>query len=225
MNEKYIDDKLDKNTILRFNQTLEICLKVSVGNDRYNLTKYNKIQITDTTIIKSPNNGGYLLQNWNMKCNDRNGNGKISNFVETTKTHSPSSRSGATSVPPIGDSFTNIETSSNNHGNNVFVSFERTDIIQSTNITFYYNRFSILTDCNFKNKGRFRIQFLLDDNTWSIRYTIAKNTHNSDNSTDWTLLNLIFTIESNGKNLILDEIGTAPSDMFFSNITITHGVY
>ena len=39
-NKKYIDDELDKNTILRFNQTLENYLKVSVGNDTYNLTKY-----------------------------------------------------------------------------------------------------------------------------------------------------------------------------------------
>ena len=43
-NKKYIDDELNKNTIVRFNQTLENYLKVSVGNDTYNLTKYNKIQ-------------------------------------------------------------------------------------------------------------------------------------------------------------------------------------
>ena len=42
--KKYIDDQLDKNTIVRFNQTLENYLKVSVGSDTYNLTKYNKIQ-------------------------------------------------------------------------------------------------------------------------------------------------------------------------------------
>ena len=56
--EKYIDDELDKNTILRFNRTLENCLKVSVGNDIYNLTIYDKIQITDTIIRKTPSNGG-----------------------------------------------------------------------------------------------------------------------------------------------------------------------
>ena len=32
-NKKYIDVELDKNTIVRFNQTLENYLKVSVGND------------------------------------------------------------------------------------------------------------------------------------------------------------------------------------------------
>ena len=38
-NKKFIDDELDKTTILRFNQTLENYLKVSVGKDTYNLTK------------------------------------------------------------------------------------------------------------------------------------------------------------------------------------------
>ena len=80
-NKKYVDNELDKNTIVRFYQTLENYLKVSVGNDIYKLTKYNKIQLTDTTIIKYPNNGGYLLQNWNIRCNDKNINGKIQNFL------------------------------------------------------------------------------------------------------------------------------------------------
>ena len=93
-NKNYVDDEIDKNTVLRFNQALENYLKVSVGNDTYNLTKYNKIQLTDTTIIISPNTGGYLLQNWNIKCSDNNGNGKIQNFIRSTKPNSPSPDSG-----------------------------------------------------------------------------------------------------------------------------------
>ena len=96
-NRKYVDESLGGNNILRFNQTLENYLKVSVGNDVYNLTKYDKIQITDTTIIKALNNGGYSLQNWVIKCNDKNGNGKISNLNKSTKTNSPTGDSGATS--------------------------------------------------------------------------------------------------------------------------------
>ena len=42
-NKIYIDDELDKNTIVRFNQTSQNYLKVSVGNNTYNLTKYKKI--------------------------------------------------------------------------------------------------------------------------------------------------------------------------------------
>ena len=61
-NKKCVHDELYKNTILRFNQTLRSYLKVSVGKDTYNLTKYSKIQLRDTTIIKFPNTGGYLLQ-------------------------------------------------------------------------------------------------------------------------------------------------------------------
>ena len=71
-----------------------------------------------------------------MKCNDKNNNGKIQNFIESTKTSSPTGYS-RTELPPLQKSFTYIETSSNNHGKNVFVSFERTDVIQLSNITFY----------------------------------------------------------------------------------------
>ena len=224
-NKKYIDDSIVEGTLLRFNKTLQNYLKVSVGNDVYNLTKYDKIQLTDTTVMKAGNTGGYLLQNWNIKCNDKNGNGKISNFIKSTKTNSPSSYSGATSVPPIGNSFMYSETSSNKHGPNVFVSWERTDIIQIRNITFYYNRFSILTNDNLKNMGRFRIMLLIHDNTWSTQYTVDKNTQYSNSESEWKFLNLDFAIENYGIKLILDQIDTAHSDMCFSNITKTHSVY
>ena len=72
--------------------------------------------------------------------------------------------------------------------------------------------------------GRFRIQLLLEYNTWSTHYTMAKNTQYSDNSTDWTLQNLDFTVENYGIKLILDQIDTAHSDMCFSNVTLTHSV-
>ena len=73
--------------------------------------------------------------------------------------------------------------------------------------------------------GRFRIQLLLEDNTWSTKYTIAKNTQDSDNSTDWTLLNLDFTVEIYGNKLIYDQIEKPHADMCFSNITIRHSVF
>ena len=69
-----------------------------------------------------------------------------------------------------------IETSSNNHGNaKCFGSWERTDIIQITNIAFYHNRFSNLTIDLLKSMGRFRIQLILEDDSWGTQYTIAKN--------------------------------------------------
>ena len=73
--------------------------------------------------------------------------------------------------------------------------------------------------------GLFIIQLLLQDNTWSTQYTIAKNTQYSDNSTDWTLLNLNFTVENFGSKLFYDQIDTAHADISFSNITKTHSVY
>ena len=161
-----------------------------------------KIQITDTTEIKYPNIGSDLLQKWNIKCNNKNNQSRRPDFIISTKTNSPTGHSGATSLPPIGNSFMYIETSSNNDGNNVFVTFERTDIIQISNITFCYNRFSKLTNNSLKSMGRFRIQLLSEDKTWSTRYNIAKNDRYSDTSNDWTLVSLNFTEENYGVKLI-----------------------
>ena len=86
-NRKHIDDELDKNTVVRFNRTLENYLKVSVGNDIYNFTKYIKIQLTDITSIRSGNGGGYLLPSWRLFCNDKSNNGKKkTNLIKSTKT-------------------------------------------------------------------------------------------------------------------------------------------
>ena len=188
--------------------------------------KKNKIQITDTTILKNPNQGGYFLPSWRIFCNDRNNAGKIQNFIRSTKTNSPTGNSGATNLPPIGDSFMYIETSSNNSGSDiVFCSFERIDNIQNTKITFYYNRYSILTNDSIKSMGRFRIQFLLEDISWSTQYTIPKNAQYSDTSTDWPLINLNFTTENYFIKINYDQIDTPHAEMCFSNINITHSVY
>ena len=175
--------------------------------------------------MRYPNIGSDLLQKWNIQCNNKNNQSRITDFIKSTKTNSPTGDSGATSLPPIGNSFMYIETSSNNHGDDVFVSWERTDIIQISNITFYYNRFSILNNDSEKSMGRFRIELLLEDNTWSTRYNIPKNDRYSDSSAQWTLVNLNFTVENYGVRLVYDKINTPHADMCFSNITITHSVY
>ena len=173
-----------------------------------------------------PNIGSDFLQKWNIKCNIKNNQFRITDFIKSTKSDAPTGYSGATSLPLIGKSFMYIETSSNNHGyERVFVSWERTDIIQISNITFFYNRFSILTNNSKKSMGRFRIQLLLEDNTWSIRYKIPKNDRYNNSSTQWTLVNLNFTEENYGIKLISDQIDTPHADMCFSDITITHSVY
>ena len=174
-----------------------------------------KKQIQYTTKIKHPNTGVYLLQNWVVYCNDKYKYGKIQNLIKSTKTNSPTGFSGAESLPPIGNSFKYNETSSKIHGKNVFVSFERTDFIQSSNIPFYYNRFSILTNDSSNSMGCFRIQLLSEDNTWSTRYNIPKIDRFSDTSTDWMKLSLKFNEKNYGIDLVYDEIDTAHADMCF----------
>ena len=117
-----------------------------------------------------------------------------------------------------------IETSSNNHDDNVFASFKRRVIIQIKNITFYYDRFSFLTNVSSKSKGCFRIRLLLEDNTWSKRYNIPKNDLYNDTSTGWTKLSLNITEEIYDNKTIYDEIDKTHADMRFSNIVITQSV-
>ena len=84
-----------------------------------------------------------------------------------------------------------FETSANIHGSdNNFVSFQRTDIIQNSKLPFYFNKFSLLTNISLKSMGRFRIQLILEDNTWSTLFNILKNDQYSKFSTDWTPVNL-----------------------------------
>ena len=166
-----------------------------------------------------------IYYNNGKKCNDKNNNGKIQKFIRSTKANSPTSDSGATNLPLTGGSFVSIETSSNNLGNNDFVSWEWTDVVQITNMTFYYNRCSILTNDRLKSMGSFSYQLLLEDNTWSTRYNIPKNDQYSDTSKDWAPVILTFTVQNYGIKLIYDEIDTLHADMCFSIITITHFVY
>ena len=122
----------------------------------HNLNKFNKIQITDKAKFIFPNLGGVLLQKWNINCNNKNDDSKNGNFIKSTITNSPTGYSGATDLSLVGSAFMYTETSSNNHGHEkVFVSFKRTDIIQTSNITFYYHRFSILTNDSKKSMGKF----------------------------------------------------------------------
>ena len=223
-NKKYIDEEIDKNTIVRFNQTLTNYLKISVGNDIYHLTKYNKYYLTDITSMISPNSGSYLLQRWLIESKDKNNNGKISNFIKSTRTGSPTRDSGANALPPTGRAFMYIETSGNNNGDYTYVRLIRTDIIQISNNSFYYNRFSS-SDERLRAMGRFRIDLLLDNNIWTNKYTIEKNTQYSDTSTEWKLLSLDFTEENYGIRLIYDRINSAHADMSFSDIIIIHSVY
>ena len=73
VNKKYIDDSIREGILLRFNQALQKYLKVSVGSDIYHLTKNNKIQLTNETVLKYPNAGSYLLPLWRIVCSDRKG--------------------------------------------------------------------------------------------------------------------------------------------------------
>ena len=120
-----------------------------------------------------------------------------------------------------------IETSGNNHNtsnDNEFVSFERTDIIHISNITFYYNRYST-SIADKKTMGKLEIQ-LLRNGVWETEYTMDKDNNFSTLSTDWTLFNMNIISQPNYDiKLIYSVINTAHADMCFSDINITHSIF
>ena len=226
INKKYLDDKLDNDTIIRLNDNSHNeYLKVQINNNFYNLQIHNKIQITDVTKILFPNTGHDLLPKWRIVCNNRFNSSIPTDFIKSTITNSPTGQSGATVIPPIGNAFMYIETSGNNHNDvedNVFVSIERTDIINISNISFYYNRFSI-SQALKRNMGKFEISILIANKVWNTIYTLEKNTNFSTLSTDWIILNLNIANQPNyGIKLVYSGINTAHADMCFSDISITH---
>ena len=226
--KKYIDDELDKNTIVRLNDdSNDRYLQVHINNTAYNLQIYNKTQIIDATKLIFPNSGNDLLQNWKIICNNIHGEGIPSDFLKSTKTSSPTGSSGAMILPPIGTCFMYIETSANNHNSandNVLVSFERTDIIHISNITFYYNRYSIAS-ADKRNMGKLEIQ-LLRNGVWQTEYTMDKDTNFSASSTYWTLFNMNILSQPNyGIKIIYSGINSAHADMCFSDINITYSIF
>ena len=83
LTKKHVDVEMDKNSNLRNIQRLEKHLKISTGNDTYNLTNYDKIQIANTTIFYTPNSGRLLLQQSKIDCIHESNNDKRQNYIKS----------------------------------------------------------------------------------------------------------------------------------------------
>ena len=91
-------------------------------------------------------------------------------------------------------------------------------------ISILTKRFSILTNDSIISRSRFRIHFLLNDNTWSTQDNITKHGRNSDSSTQRTSIILIFTVEKCCIKIKYVQTNTPHADMCSSNFTKTHSV-
>ena len=123
--KEHIHDTLGEGKFLRLNQTLEKCLKDSVGGTVYNLSKNNKRQFIDETIIEYTNSCGYLLQQLNKNCSKKTTGRKMQKSSSYLR-----GKTGSTSLLQVGDEFLKIETSAINCSDEkVFEKFERTAFI------------------------------------------------------------------------------------------------
>ena len=117
-------------------------LKIAIGSTVGNLTKFDKNQQIDTTVINYPNQGGCLLHQRNVKCNDQIDSGEKTNVTESSKTNTLTGTTGAKNVPPFVGSFVYGEKSGEFFRSNVYCTLERTGLFQIIDISFYCIRYS-----------------------------------------------------------------------------------
>ena len=113
----------------------------------------------DETFIETGNAGPFLKPFSRKESIDKGNEGK--KLVRATKTISPTRNTGAMISPPIEDAVMYIETNDKPFGGNVFISHEKTDIIQFSNITFFY--FDIKTHLVILNQSddfKFKYSYL-----------------------------------------------------------------
>ena len=82
-----------------------------------------------------------MLQQWITKYNDKNNSSNLQTIEESPKATTSTTNTGATSLPPIGDSFMFVEKSGTNIGQKFSGSFERTDFIQISNVCSFITAF------------------------------------------------------------------------------------
>ena len=82
-----------------------------------------------------------MLQQWITNYYDKNSSSILQTFEESPKASTSTTNTGATSLPPIGDSFMFVEKSGINFGQNSSGSFERTDFIQISNVSSFITAF------------------------------------------------------------------------------------
>ena len=70
-NKEYVDVELNKNSMLKLNQTKQIYLEISVANDERKLRKNDRKEITDTAITETGNSGALILPLWKIECKDK----------------------------------------------------------------------------------------------------------------------------------------------------------
>ena len=140
-------------------------------------------------------------------------------FTRATRTNSPTGNKEGTTLPPIGNNSMYNETSCKNFGVNVFVSFQRTEIIQINDITFFRNRFSNPTK-RLRSTGQFRFQLILASGQWFSEIITDKKTNYSTTSEERTFLKIEYTEAKYSNKLVYDQIDTALVDMCFGNIMI-----
>ena len=155
------------------------------------------------------NNGADLWTDWDLEVSS--GINSLTGFFKSSNSRISSSGTGPDFLPPIGEYYAYIETSSPNYGPDRYAIAKYSYHANITRIKFWYHRLGV-------NMCRFRLQYETLDYQWLDKVIFPAK----EQTSGWVFLEETFSEDNRGIRFYFDEISSYESDMAFSDITIDY---
>ena len=219
--KRYVDSKVisslkqDPNiTLLSSSDLIPILVNTMIGEvsilfatkEYVDKRMFNELQIT--TIFMN-NSGIDLWTDWDLEISS--GMNSLTGFFKSSSTTTSSTGTGPDFLPPIGEYYAYIETSSPNFGAGFYAIAKYVKHANITRISFWYHRKGL-------NMCRFRIQYETLDYQGKDKVTFPA----LEQTDGWVYLDQTFSEDNRGIRFYFDEISNYESEMAFSDITIDY---
>ena len=219
-NKKYVDSrsgglKQDPNiTLLSSSDLIPILVNTMIGEVSFPISTkeyVDKRVFYELQIMTkfTNNNGADLWTNWDLEISS--GMNSLTGFFKSSNSRTGSSGTGPDFLPPIGEYYAYIETSSPNYGPDRYAIAKYSYHANITRIKFWYHRLGV-------NMCRFRLQYETLDYQWVDKVIFPAK----ERTSGWVFLEETFSEDNRGLRFYFDEISSYESDMAFSDITIDY---
>ena len=218
--KQYVDSKSgglkqDPNiTLLSSSDLIPILINTMIGEVSFPIAtkKYvDKRVFYELQIMTkfTNNNGAVLWTNWDLEISS--GMNSLTGFFKSSNSRTGSSGTGPDFLPPIGEYYAYIETSSPNYGPDRYAIAKYSYHANITRIKFWYHKLGV-------NMCRFRLQYETLDYQWVDKVIFPAK----EQTSGWVFLEETFSEDNRGIRFYFDEISSYESDMAFSDITIDY---
>ena len=161
-------------------------------------------------MTKFTNNSGIdLWTDWDLEISSEMNS--LIGFFKSSNSRTSSSGTGPDFLPPIGEYYAYIETSSPNYGPDRYAIAKYSYHANITKIKLWYHRLGI-------NMCRFRLQYETLDYQWVDKVPFPAK----EQTSGWVFLEETFSEDNRGIRFYFDEISNYESDKAFSDITIDY---